>query len=375
MEFKDLEDFEKEELKELEKVKKMKVGMFNNSSYWGKKSNVLKSGVCKYFRREMFDKFEWCVMEMMVFGVMNKGLLSNIINRMKILVMEEIVDEFEKVSKCILLFEKMEKGSFLEKVEDMKRVCEIVKNCKKGRVVSYLNNWYKYNEIRYEDEMKMEKVLKYKKKGDSEGLLWLGERLIEYVEEGDEKMFDVYNKMYNWVGVEGMRYRRKDGVYLFMEIMEDYFVKDENKRRVFNFVLDRFNKKDMKERKSFGVWMGLLLRDKEKVVDIEVEEGYDGEKIKEYLFEERKNIEIDEDFVVNDWHVEKKWGLGKFGRVGSFVLNEELGVLGENGEKYRDFYILKKEEIEEIIKSKEKVVKKKVVKEKVVKEIVKKELE
>jgi hypothetical protein len=109
MEFKDLEDFEKEELKELEKVKKMKVGMFNNSSYWGKKSNVLKSGVCKYFRREMFDKFEWCVMEMMVFGVMNKGLLSNIINRMKILVMEEIVDEFEKVSKCILLFEKMEK--------------------------------------------------------------------------------------------------------------------------------------------------------------------------------------------------------------------------------------------------------------------------
>lgn len=155
-----------EEMKEMEKVKKMKIGMFKNSSYWGKGSSVLKSGVCKYFRREMFDKFEWCVMEMMVFGVLSEGLLTNIINRIKILVMEEIVDEFEKVSMCVVLFERMEKGNFLEKVEDMKRVCEIVKSCKKGRVVSYVNNWYKYNgEVYVKDEVKLDKVLKYKKKG------------------------------------------------------------------------------------------------------------------------------------------------------------------------------------------------------------------
>jgi hypothetical protein len=49
---------------EIKKINGMRCGMFNNSSYWGYRSTVLKSGVCKYYRREMFDKFEWCVMEM-----------------------------------------------------------------------------------------------------------------------------------------------------------------------------------------------------------------------------------------------------------------------------------------------------------------------
>jgi hypothetical protein len=149
-----------ESIKQMEKVQNMRTGMFKNSSYWGKSSSVLKSGICKYFRREIFDKFEWCVMEMMVFGVVSPGLLTNIINRMKILVMEEIVDEFEKISVCIVLFERIEKSNhFLEQVEDIKRICEIVKTCKKGRVVSFVNNWYKYNEEIYiTDELKLNKV-------------------------------------------------------------------------------------------------------------------------------------------------------------------------------------------------------------------------
>ena len=65
-----------------------------------------------------------------------------------------------------------------------------------------------------------------------------------------------------------------------------------------------------------------------------------------YLFVDRGNIDINEDFVVNDWHVCKKWGLGKFGKVGSFVVNEDLTLLGDNGLKYKQFYILKKEEEE-----------------------------
>ena len=68
------------------KLDNMKCGMFNNSSYWGKKSNVLKSGVCKYFRRAIYDKYEWCVIEMMIFGLKNKGMMTNIVNRLKILI-------------------------------------------------------------------------------------------------------------------------------------------------------------------------------------------------------------------------------------------------------------------------------------------------
>ena len=103
-------------------------GMFNNRSYWGYKSNVLKSGVCKYYRREMFDKFEWCVMEMMIFGLKNEGMMTNIINRMKILIFEEIVvNEIEIINRCVYLFDLIDKEKkFLSKVEIMKVICDLV---------------------------------------------------------------------------------------------------------------------------------------------------------------------------------------------------------------------------------------------------------
>lgn len=202
----------------------------------------------------------------------------------------------------------------------------------------------------------------------------LGERLIGMLEKRDEKVIDIYNKMYGMESVEGIRYRRKEGVYLFMEIVEDYFCKDENRKRVFKFVMDRFNKKEMKERKAFGVWMGMMcLYDRDKVVEVKVGEGYDGRKMMEYLFEERGDMEISDEFVVEDWHVCKKWGLGKFGKVGSFVLNEELGILGDNGVKYKEFYILKKEEDEK--RENEKVVENKVDKKEKVEKVVEKKIE
>jgi len=72
-------------------VEDMSYGMFNNRGYYGYSSKVLKSGICKYFRREYFDKFEWCCMEMMLFGVSSSGLVSNLCNRLNILVMEKII--------------------------------------------------------------------------------------------------------------------------------------------------------------------------------------------------------------------------------------------------------------------------------------------
>lgn len=324
-------------------------GMFNNRSYWGYKSSVLKSGVCKYYRREMFDKFEWCVIEMMVMGLVNDGLFTNIINRIKILIMEEIVvDEFEIVSRCVKLFELLDDcDDYFKKVKIMKRICEVVKGCNKSRIVSYVNNWWKYNGLN-DDEykgIKLDKVLKYKKKGDSLELLSLGEKMIEFLLEKDEKIFDVFNKMCK-LSKEGCRYRRKEGVYLYIEILEDIFCKDENRKRIFKFVLDRFNKKDMSERYSFGVWFGLLVIKNDMGNSLEINEDIILDDIEDemvnYLIKERNYIKINEDFVVNDWHVNKKHGLAKFGKVGSYVENEDLTLLGDNAEKYKEFYILKK---------------------------------
>ena len=86
----------------------------------------------------------------------------------------------------------------------------------------------------------------------------------------------------------------------------------------------------MKERYSFGVWFGLLVikNDIKSVMNIKEEiilEDIEYDMVN-YLIKERKYVKIDEDFVVNDWHVNKKHGLGKFGKVGSYVENEHLSL-------------------------------------------------
>ena len=67
----------------------------------------------------------------------------------------------------------------------------------------------------------------------------LGENLIEYIETRDERMFGVFTKMYCMEGKMGSRYRRKDGLLLWFEIMADY-ITDEKVKKVFDFALKMF---------------------------------------------------------------------------------------------------------------------------------------
>ena len=60
----------------------------------GKKMSELKSGICKYMRRGEVEKMKWCVMEIGAFQRAEgdekiiKGLVTNLVNRLKILLME-----------------------------------------------------------------------------------------------------------------------------------------------------------------------------------------------------------------------------------------------------------------------------------------------
>jgi len=364
------------------KLNAMKCGMFNNKSYWGCKSSILKSGICKYYRREMFDKFEWCVMEMMVFGFKTKALVTNLVHRLEILLMEEIVcDEVNVIVNCVRLLEKINACKVeVGKVEELykqialvKQFCDGIKGCRKGRICSYVNCWWISQKLELNmSEIILDKVLQFKKKGDSDVLLKYGEMLIRYIDEKDEKIFAIYNNLLAREEKEGKRYgSRADAVYLFWEIIQKKFVGatvNMNKKKVFDFAFNMFNRKTMKERKMFGVWMGMMMIKTNENVDWDKEYIYMNSvlNVEEYV-SGRNKIEIDEDFVVNDWHVNKKFGLKKFAEVGAFVVNEDVSILGENGLRYKSFYIEKKIEQEEKV-VKEKVVKEKVVIEKVVKE-------
>ena len=87
------------------------------------------------------------------------------------------------INKCVYLFNMIDNEKrFLSKVELMKVICDLVKSCKKCRMVSYVNNWWRFNGKNYLN-IELEKVLKYRKNKDSNKLLMLGEWLILFVEE------------------------------------------------------------------------------------------------------------------------------------------------------------------------------------------------
>tara|TARA_B100000787_G_scaffold168656_1_gene157846 strand:- start:2515 stop:4344 length:1830 start_codon:yes stop_codon:yes gene_type:complete len=343
------------------KLEAMTCGPFNNCGYYGYKSSVLKSGICKYFRREQFEKLEWCVVEMFLFGLKNSGIMTNVINRLKILIMEELVfSELGAVVRCIELV------NMIDSEEDtMKKLClsisltRIASTCKKGRIVSYVNNWWKFHSEEKTEKVKLKKIIRFRKEGDSDELLEYGELMIRYIVNRDERMFEVFTILFDMKDKMGKRYRRSDAIYLFWEIVEKYYCYEQmkgsklkilntKKKKLFDFALGMFHRKNMKERKSFGIWMGLF-----------VIWGGEGEIILppipevsiEELLKDRKKISIDEHYVVKDFHVNRKFGLSTFGTTGAYVENEDtecLGVDHGSGDvskvmKYREYYKLQKD--------------------------------
>ena len=331
-----------------QKLDAMKYGMFNNRSYEGLKSSVLKSGVCKYYRRGVFAKFEWCIIEMMIFGLKNKGLMTNIINRLKILIFEEIViSEVSNIVEMIRLVEEVECSTrWNRKIELILEFVKVSSLCKRGRICSYMNNWWKYNKEVYDlGAIGLNKVLKYKKVRDSDELLKLGELLLKFIDTKDERLIDVFNKMYVLKGAMGVRDRRNDGIYLYWEIIEDLFKDNDKFMKICKFCKEMFYRKGMKERAYFAVWIGMFVINYEKLDWNKEFSNKWGEVNLEDYFKKREIIEID-DYVKKDYHVNKNYGLKKFAEEGAFVKDEYLEDL-DRGELYKGFYIEKKTDQEE----------------------------
>lgn len=306
---------------------------FNNQSEHGYKSSILKSGICKYMRRGEAEKMKWCVMEMALFQNHPKGqgLVTNLLNRLKILLMEEISpSEVSILRTGIGLLNDYDADRTQRHL--LMTFCDLVAQAKRGRVVSYVGNWWRHHDC---DLVKTTVTLceTYRKPGDSDELLLLGENLIEWMETKDERMFSVFAKMYEMEG--GSRYRRKGGIYLWWEILNIYA--DPQISEILDFALQRFHRKGMTERWAFGIWMGLFVW-KQELLDFTEKEYkvYTAEDCGNY-YETMERIEMDE-YVVNDYHVNKKWGLEDFAKKGAFIQDEDESFLADT-DTYRKFYI------------------------------------
>ena len=83
---------------------------FSSISFNGYKLDILKSAVQKYLRRREFKKMTWCIAEIYLFKVYansvvekkaTKGILTNLINRLIIMLDEELL--FAECEKYLLV--------------------------------------------------------------------------------------------------------------------------------------------------------------------------------------------------------------------------------------------------------------------------------
>ena len=175
---------------------------FNNTSIHGYRSSILKSGICKYARRDEYNKLEWCIIELALFNLLKEGkaIVTNMINRLKILLMEDIsFTEISVIYNCIILLNKYDNSR--DDYNLLINIVYLLKKAKRNRLTSYMNNWwrYKHNKNDINKNIKLDKVLKYKKNDDSNYLLMLGENLINFIENKDKNIFLIIMKLINIV--------------------------------------------------------------------------------------------------------------------------------------------------------------------------------
>lgn len=326
---------------------------FNNQSYHGVKSSVLKSGICKYTRRNEPEKLKWCVMEMARFNEHpdGQGLVTNLINRLKVLVMEEIsFHETAMVYYLILLLKWYDQDR--SQYRFLEAFCENVFTCKRNRYVSYQNCCWR--NVDYKHEGVTEDYMKsFIKEGDSEELIELGNKLIHYLEIKDERMFACYKEIISLEN-QGKRYKRKDPGYLWFEILETH-MKGDMKEFIFQFALEQYHKKNMTERHAFAIWIGLMVWKSELVTEPYPDVPFmipTNETTWSYI-NDMKPMKID-DYVINDYHVNShKNGLGKFALEGAYVVDEYLDF-DERAKQKKNLYILEKKMKDEKKKDKKK---------------------
>ena len=322
------------------------ISCYNNSSFFGYKSSELKSGICKYFRRAEMDKFRWCVAEMFKFRECVEGsevvdgtvkkykdgkcMLTNLFNRLRILLMEDVslLDGWcvkEGIRLLTLWDANRDNGKYLYDF------CSLVGECRRSRNVSYVKNFWKTRDAIDYNAFEVDKVVPFKKKGDSIALLRMGAALHEYMETRDERMVRVFCDMFSMEGKHGRRYRRSDGVYLFWQMIEASGHVD---KVVFDFAMEMFFRKSMAERESFGVWICTLFLKREDVRrdPVEYKTYSEDEFVK---FDNEREYLVLDDYVLKDWHVDKNFSLSEFRTKGAYVKDEEFVFNSE----YKDVYM------------------------------------
>jgi hypothetical protein len=260
---------------------------FSSVSFNGYKLDILKSAVQKYLRRREFHKMVWCVGEIYLFQVYaksdvekraTKGIISNLINRLIIMLDEEML--FAECEKYLLVrrymedFEKSDRGDF----ECLFKICDVMCNARMIRRNSDIRGYWsprnkalKIDDGDSTDEYYFEKFKEKFEENNSECFIW---------------MFKIFYR-----GAEGevVRYRRKENIYMIWEYLfsRENIKNNEVLRRCLEYRLKEFYKKNRTERFIFLT----------AAIDIAM---YKGKNVKKDWFDCSKKVKFDINSLVKE---------------------------------------------------------------------------
>ena len=325
---------------------------FSSRTWFGHKLDKVKSGIQKYLRRREEKKMLWCIAEIYLFEVFaekenekraTKGIITNMINRLIIMLDEEMLfDETEKylvIRKYFEHFEKSDRKNFM----DLVIAAKILVNSRELRRNSDIRSFWDYNvrklnEAEESDEVYFKKFKDCFEKQDHECFKW---------------MFKIFNR-----GASGnkTRFRRKENIYMIWEYLfnlkkikespilkkcleyrlEDFYNKNRKERFIFlSASIDIALHSEAKDKAAWGTTDNFkIINDLKK----EYDDRYSNhDMILREIFEDRIDLEFD-DYVI-DMHCSEGRLLGKnkkdFKTEGSLVVNEDKEYFVK---EWRDVY-------------------------------------
>ena len=333
---------------------------FSSVSHHGYKLDMLKSGMQKYLRRREFEKMTWCVMEIFKFELwaedekekkMCKGIISNLLNRIIVMMDEELlfceVQNYVLLRKFIEMFESDRKngGKFLV------LICRTLANSRLLRRASDIRAFWDFR-IRFGNEKDVEL-------SDQEYF----NKFVECFERKDDECFKWMFKIFNGKKKgDKVRFRRKDNIYMIWE----YLFSRENVKgngiykELLEYKLREFYKLNRGERFMFlANSIDLVMKcDGKETIFVSV-----------YISQIRKELSrYEQDFVemykksmeymtIDEYAIDMHTSMGRkmgknrkdFALEGSIVVNEDTEFLVK---EWRDFYV--KEKLENPVRSKKK---------------------
>ena len=318
-------------------LKNKRLNIFTVKCFSGYKLDVMKSGIQKYCRRREVDKMIRCLVEidsLSKYGNASKGIRTNLINRIKVISVEELcfcdAGKFLRIIRNIKAWEESNRTNRELLVE----ICHILCGGELLRLCSDIKNYFFNTSLKRKNKSNLS--LKYKKKNDNKKILrYLEEFIVNLDNNNDELFYWALKIMMKGVkGVKGgTRWRRKDCEYIIWEVLFDRC--DPKLKECLEFDLKEYFRKNRflkGDRTNYLIHAILLVKNSK---ELNWDQGG------KYEFDIDKVYKLDEKFVVDDYvidmHCSRGRNLGKnkkdFKKEGSLVVNENRKWFVK---KYRD---------------------------------------